>query len=209
MMRRLAFLAFLAAAAAVPAATGCSSDDSAAGGSGGSGAGTSTSTTSTGAGGDAPDVVDAIINEVSAAGDDWIELVNKGSAPFDLGGYGVADTDPDTGAPKVADAVRFPAGTTLGPGEHLLVVADQATAPGPPQTVCIPGGPDTCWYATWAVSAADGERIFVLSPDDQIVADAAYPANAVPLGQTWGRLPDTTGAFAPNAPTPGAANQGP
>jgi hypothetical protein len=81
-------------------------------------------------------------------------------------------------------------------------------APGP-QTTCLPGGPDTCFHATWAISAKDGERVYLVSPDDEVLADADYPPNAVPLGQTWGRLPDGTGAFAPNAPTPGAANQGP
>jgi hypothetical protein len=33
--------------------------------------------------------------------------------------------------------------------------------------------------------------------------------NAVVDGQTWGRLPDLTGSFGANKPTPGAANQAP
>ncbi|MFT3776513.1 MAG: hypothetical protein QM820_65060 [Minicystis sp.] len=44
---------------------------------------------------------------------------------------------------------------------------------------------------------------------DKAVDEVKYPADAVPGGQTWGRLPDGTGSFGPNKPTPGAANAGP
>ena len=202
-MDRLAFIARCTAIATALtlAAPGCGGDDSESSTSG------STATTTTTTSGTAPTDSDVVINEISASGDDWVELVNRGDAPFDLGDHALADTD--MGAPKLSEAVRFPAGTTLAPGEFLLVLADQMTAPAGPQTMCLPGGPDTCFHALWAISAKDGERVHLVSPEDEVLADADYPPNAVPLGQTWGRLPDGTGAFAANAPTPGAANQGP
>jgi hypothetical protein len=188
--------------AAMLTATACSDDTGDSSGSGGS-----TSTGTTTGGGGAPTDSDVVINEISASGDDWVEITNVGAAPFDLGGLAVADAD--MGVPKVAEAVRFPAGTTLGVGEFLLILGQQMTAPPGPQTTCLAGGPDTCYYATWGISASNGERLYVLSADDQVLAIADYPPNAVPIGQTWGRLPDGSGDFAPNAPTPGAANQGP
>jgi hypothetical protein len=192
----------LCTAATLAAAAGCSDDTEGDPSSGSASTGTST----TGAGG-APGDSDVVLNEISASGDDWVEITNVGAAPFDLGGYAVADAD--MGMPKVADAVRFPAGTTLGAGEFLLLLGQQQTAPPGPQTTCLPGGPDTCYYATWGISGSNGERLYILSAEDAVVSIADYPANAVPLGQTWGRLPDGRGDFGPNAPTPGDANQGP
>jgi len=47
--------------------------------------------------------------------------------------------------------------------------------------------------------------VFFISPNDQVLSKLEYPIEAVPAGQTWGRLPDLTGEPAANAPTPGAA----
>jgi hypothetical protein len=161
---------------------------------------------------DAPSTSSIVINEIRAVGDDWIELKNVGAAPIDLGGLVLADTDTtvDGGAPRPSDGVRFPTGTSLAPGQYLLVVADLADAGVGPQMTCLgDAGPMTCFHAGFGISASRGERIYLLQPGGAVVATADYPANAVPDGRTWGRLPDGTGAFAACAPTPGSANTAP
>lgn len=153
-----------------------------------------------------------VFNEVRAVGDDWIELKNIGTSPVDLGGLVLADTDTtvDGGAPRPSDGVRFPAGTSLAPGQYLLVVADLADAGAGPQMTCLgAGGPMTCFHAGFGISASRGERLYLLESGGAVVATADYPANAVVDGRTWGRLPDGTGAFAACAPTPGRANTAP
>ena len=161
---------------------------------------------------DAPSTPSIVINEIRAVGDDWIELKNVGTAPVDLGGLVLADTDTtvDGGAPRPSDGVRFPAGTSLAPGQYLLVVADLADAGVGPQMTCLgDAGPTTCFHAGFGISASRGERIYLLQSGGAVVATADYPANAVPDGRTWGRLPDGTGGFAACAPTPGSANTAP
>lgn len=59
-----------------------------------------------------------VFNEIRAVGDDWIEFKNVGTAPVDLGGLVLADTDTTVGgAPRPSDGVRFPASTSLAPGQ--------------------------------------------------------------------------------------------
>ena len=138
-----------------------------------------------------------------------MELGNAGSTTLDLGDYALCDTDANGGC-KVAEAVRFPKGTLLAAKEHVLVVcnkdADAGVGPG---TDCVAGGPATCFYATWKVSSKNGEGLFVLDANDAVLSETKYPANAVADGQTWGRLPDLTGAFGAGSPTPGAPNAAP
>jgi hypothetical protein len=79
-----------------------------------------------------------------------------------------------------------------------------------PHVMCLAsGGPTTCFYASWKVSASNGETVHLLDPKDAPVDEVLYPMDAVPSGQTWGRLPDATGSFAANEPTPGATNAAP
>lgn len=186
-------------------------------GEGGSGTGSTTGATSgtqsttgtgavtSGAGGGAAG--DLVVNEISAS-DDWIELFNRGSAPFDLGGLTLADQDMP-GVPKLDEAIVFPSGTTVAPGGYLFILAKQDGAPAgevQPQTMCEPG-PSPCFHAPFGLSAADGDALFVLD-DTTVIASADFPANAVPDTQSYCRLPDG-GALAPCAPTPGAANAAP
>ncbi|HTN83453.1 MAG TPA: lamin tail domain-containing protein [Sorangium sp.] len=210
--------------AAALCAAGCGSDDEPAGsGTPGAGATTSSQASSgssssgsgsggsgsggTGTGGDVTTTV--VVNEISAKGSDWIELGNPGSAAADLGGFGLCDSD-ETGLCNTGDALRFPEGTELGPGEYLLVLGDQAVEVGPgPHTTCLAEGPSSCFYATWKVSASRGETVFLISPNDQVLNQLEYPMEAAADGQTWGRLPDLTGQGGVTAPTPGAANAAP
>ncbi len=151
-----------------------------------------------------------VINEIHAIGEDWVELVNTGADSVDLSSYGIADSDA-MGVPKIVDAARFPAGTVLGPQGRAFIVAEQDPAAGVgPHDVCLTtGGPNSCFYATWGISASKGEKLFLLAPADSVVGEAEYPPNAVLEPSTWGRLPDGTGNFAETAATPGEANKAP
>lgn len=157
-----------------------------------------------------PGMARLVVNEMRASGDDWVELYNAGDAPIDLGGYGVADTEADGGAPRTSLAVRFPTGTTLGPGQYLFILADVADAGAGAQTSCLAdSGIARCYHAGWAISASRGETLSVIDARDNVVVRVTYPPNAAPSGQSWGRLPNGTGEFAANRPTPGASNQAP
>lgn len=153
-----------------------------------------------------------VINEVRASSEDWVELYNPRSVPMDLSGYGLADTDTavDGGAARVAGAVRFPAGTTLAPGQYLIVQANLSDAGAGPQMQCLMGAVMRCFHASWGISASRGETVYLLDRADRTVASVGYPgAMSVASGQTWARIPNATGDFAPARPTPGAANAAP
>lgn len=174
--------------------------------------------TDAGAAGDVPSAVDAggatgrvVINELRATGGDWVELYNPGTAPVDLGGYILADTDTmaDGGAPRLAEATTFPAGTTLAPRAHLLVVVDLTDAGVGVQTGCLMGQAAQCLHGRFGISAGNGETVYLLDPTMRVVDAAQYPPNAAPTDRTWGRVPDGTGAFVVTRPTPAAPNATP
>ncbi len=175
-----------------------------------SGAGTSTATSSSASSGVAPGAT-IVINEIEGKGGNWVELKNTGTTSADIGGYGLCDdVDPTKGHTcDMTNIVIFPNGTTLPPGGYLLVVGNEPSDAGVgPQVSCLPdGGPTTCFYATWKISSSSGEMVHLLDGSLKVVDEELYPMNAVPSGQTWGRLPDGTGAFAANEPTPGATNE--
>jgi len=174
------------------------------------GGGTTGSTGGTGTGGSGGAATPLVINEISATGEEFVEIVNPTSDAISLADYALADTDPVTSAPKTADAARFPQGTMIAAGEHLVVLCGQAAADGVgPHATCGTGGPASCFYATWNVSAKNGEKVYLLSPADEILAEAPYPQNAAAVGNSWGRFPDATGAFTETVPTPGKANATP
>ena len=156
-----------------------------------------------------PDVAGArlVINEISAVGDEWVELYNAGSSTVDLSNVQVADSETD-GGPRASRAMRFPSGTMLSPGQYVLVLANQSDAGVGPQTRCLDGGPTTCFHASWSLSASRGETVWVLASTGDVTLQELYPMNAAMDGQSWGRLPNGTGAFAVNRPTPGAVNAG-
>ncbi len=149
-----------------------------------------------------------VVNEMAASGGDWVELFNTGLAAVDVSNHGVADREDDGGV-RVARAVRFPTGTVVPGLGYLVVMGNIADAGAGVQTACGMGGPPTCFHATWGVGSSAGDTISFVSPTDQVLAQGVYPPNAVPSGQTWGRLPNGNGAFVANSPTIGAANRAP
>lgn len=155
-----------------------------------------------------------VINEINAIGtSEWVELVNPSATPADLCGYAMADSL-KVGGPDLTNAIRFPPGSTIPAGGYLIVLGDQTAEPTPtPHKDCLPNAPpgSVCFYANWKISAANGEFMYFLSANDEMVTSAEYPMNAIdPLSGagTWSRLPDKTGDFAASkTPTPGAENK--
>lgn len=153
-------------------------------------------------------------NEVSAAGDEWLELYNTGTSDFDLSGYGITDTDKSTGQPRVSKAMRFPNGTKLPKSGFVLVLLGKSNStPGPYSAdACLPGVAMGCFYALFSVSESRGEALHLLAADDSEVSSIIYPADLAfeaGAGLTACRIPDGSGDLTTCSATPGALNQVP
>jgi hypothetical protein len=146
-----------------------------------------------------------VVNEIRAKGAEFVELYNPTSNAIDLSGVKVADTIADSGCPKISEALVFPNGTSLPSGQYVVVRTSSGDAGGP-FADCIDAG-IPCWQATWGISNSQGESVFILTGGDVIATTGYYPPLAVDSGLSWGRLPNGTGSFAANTPTPGGPNQ--
>ncbi len=62
-----------------------------------------------------------MINEVSASGDDWVELYNSSTADKNIGGYKIYDDE--------TDKYTIPQNTTIPAGGFLVLICD-GTATG-------------------------------------------------------------------------------
>ncbi|MCB9689138.1 MAG: CotH kinase family protein [Alphaproteobacteria bacterium] len=103
-----------------------------------------------------------LLDEHGTTGD-WIELYNAASHPVDLGGWWLADDeDPDW---------EIPSGTTIGPGEHLVVWADGDEGP---------------LHADFSLSRR-GETVTLFSPDGRPADALTWPE--LPKDVAWGRFP--------------------
>jgi hypothetical protein len=147
-----------------------------------------------------------VVNEMSGAGDDYIELFNAGQDTADLSGLRIADQE-SPGTPKLASAVTLPTGTTLPKGAYLFILCGVSNPSPDPVTDCAPG-PAPCFQADFKLSNMDGDAVFLVDGDDEVLEEDAYPGG-LDDGTSWSRLPNGTGAFGEGAATPGAANEGP
>lgn len=147
-----------------------------------------------------------VINEMSGAGDDYIELFNAGTDTADLSGLRIADQE-SPGVPKLTDAVELPVGTTLPKGAYLFILGGVKDPAVGPSTDCAPG-PAPCFQAGFKLSNADGDAVFLVDADDKVLEEDAYPGGLAD-GSTWSRLPNGTGAFGEGDATPGAENAAP
>jgi len=147
-----------------------------------------------------------VINELSGAGDDFIELFNAGTDAVDLSGIRVADQD-TPGVPKLSSATALPDGTSLPAGAYLFILGGQAQGSSAPQTMCTPG-PAPCFWASYKLSNKNGDAVFLVDKNDAVLQSVTYPGNLA-TGETWSKLPNGTGPFANGASTPGAANHAP
>jgi hypothetical protein len=108
--------------------------------------------------------------------DDWVELVNTGTQSLDLTDWGLSDDANNPGK------WRFPAGTTLGPKDYLLVWLDEDGSQGP-------------LHANFKL-LAQGESISLCGP----AATGNVPVDSVTFGpqdqdRSLGRIPNGSGPF--------------
>jgi hypothetical protein len=159
-----------------------------------------------------PSLDNIAVNELQGAGTEWLELYHWGGGELALDQYGLADTDEDTGLPRIDNALRFPADTQLASGGFLLVLLGKDdAAPGPyTRDACLPDVDSGCLYATFSISEARGEAVHLITPDDEALLNVNFPANlAAPdeSNSTVCRLPDGTGELTSCVPTPAAVNR--
>ena len=126
-----------------------------------------------------------VINEIAAKGDpfDWFELHNTLSDPIGLFAFLVADDLTDA-----SKRVAFPPGTEIQPGEYLQFEVDSDN---------------------WAGFKLGGdEELGIWMVDGTLVAMVDWDEGDSGEGQSYARIPDTSGGFQTvGNPTPGAANQ--
>lgn len=149
-----------------------------------------------------------MINELAATDVvDFVELANASTSSQVVGDLRVADADED-GGPRLATATSLVGAATMDPGDRLVVVGGYASAAPGPQRECS-GGISPCFQASWGIGASEGETMYLLSPTDLIVDQVTYPGKDVPVGQSWGRVPDLAGPFTAAVPTPLLPNAAP
>lgn len=141
------------------------------------------------------------LKDEDGAASDWIEIYNPGSAPFDLGGYHLTDTQTNP------TRWTFPAGTVVQPGAYLVVFAS-----GKDRTVV--GKP---LHTNFSLAGGDrGDSCLQQSTEYLAITNKS----GTPVQPEWNPYPTQTpdvsyGLLAANAtatraffatPTPGAAN---
>lgn len=132
------------------------------------------------------DGVSLRINEVMASptdgSADWIEIFNTGNESLDLGSYALSN---DMNHPR---KWQFPAGTTLGPQEYMIVFCDSSALPRQSSYLCVPFSLSACGGYTLCLSTPGG-RIFDTVYMPQQIGDVSYGRSD--SGQT-GYLPSVT-----------------
>ena len=126
---------------------------------------------------------EVVINEIVAAGmPDFFELHNPSGVAVDLTGWHFTEhieEQPERGA--------FADGTTLGPGEFLVVEVDSTGA---------------------GFRLGGQEELAIFDDEGRLVDSVDWDEGDSPLGQSFGRFPDGSGPFKTlSTATPGAANQ--
>ncbi len=144
-----------------------------------------------------------LLNEVSGSGE-WIEIVNAGTSAVDISGWKVADTDKDTGGPKVGEAAVFLAGTVLSPRAYALVKGGGVDAGKP----CPNGDQSYCVFAEFGISNKNGETIFLLDPKDAVLGSVVFPPNDAGKDTSLSRVPSGVpdAGFVNRPESPGAKN---
>lgn len=103
-----------------------------------------------------------VITELFLAADaQWLEVLNPGEAELDLGGLELRNNG--------GDAYAVPAGTTIAPGERLVIASDDGTA----ATI----GADLAWggIGTLAFAAGAGDRVTLFGAE--VVASVGVDAS--------------------------------
>ncbi|HVY45628.1 MAG TPA: hypothetical protein VHB21_07095 [Minicystis sp.] len=113
--------------------------------------------------------------------------------------------------PDVSNPTTFAAKTSIPAHGYVVVSCGQSDdGGGILQSTCLTDGrPSMCFHATWNISSSSGDTVFLLGPSGQVLLSTVYPANAVPDGHTYGRIPDMPGDDTATQPTPAAPTQVP
>lgn len=119
---------------------------------------------------------------------DWVELYNSSNVAVDLSNYGLSD---NVGR---ARKWQFPEGTTIGPGEYLVVLCD-----GQSQLTTT-----TRLHASFKILRAGGETVCLSDPTGKILDKLVMPL--VPTNTSYGRTLGLAGFFYYDTPTPKASN---
>ncbi len=132
-----------------------------------------------------------VINELYPGGvddshPDWVEMKNRGAVAIELMGYRFTDTNYQ---------FEFPPGVSIPPGGYLVLELWREANPGPVQPL----------RAQFQLNRTEGEEVYLVAPDG--VVDAVQLPPGLSRDVSWGRIPDGTGPFEANSPTPGAQNR--
>ncbi|MDG2122078.1 MAG: lamin tail domain-containing protein [Verrucomicrobiales bacterium] len=144
---------------------------------------------------------DVRINEIMAANtlsvededgsnSDWIELANHGATPADLSGYFLTDD------PTNPELWQFPLGTTIAPGDTLLVFASNKNRTTPGEEI----------HTNFRLDN-DGEYLALVFPDGTTIVDSIEPTfPPLPADITYGLNPAADRFVYFTTPTPDAPN---
>ncbi|NUN14912.1 MAG: lamin tail domain-containing protein [Myxococcales bacterium] len=129
------------------------------------------------------------INEIyvsATPGDlDWVELVNLGDQDMDLGGFKLTN---DSKKP-FSSWDTLEGGTSIAPGQYLVLFAGDAGV-----------------NASFSFELSQPGSLILAMPDGTFVGAVQWSANDIPVGKSFSRIPNGTGAFQAADPTPEEPN---
>ena len=129
---------------------------------------------------------DSLYADEAGEYDDWIELYNAGNVDLALAGYFLSDDADELTKWSFPDA-------TIPAGGYLIIWADKDSD-------------QSGLHADFKLSA-DGEGLYVLSPDTMIIDQVLFAAQASNV--SFGRFPNGTGSFSVMTPSFLAPNENP
>lgn len=123
-----------------------------------------------------------LLNEIDCNGVDWVEIVNSGSASYEIGGWTLTDS-----LTKSDHFYAIPDGTTLTAGQHWVVKKKSDAEEG----------------FSFGIKCAS-DTLYLLDKKMLRMDETTPPA--VAKTHTWARYPDATGDWQIAFPTAGSAN---
>lgn len=118
---------------------------------------------------------------------DWVELVNEGREPINIGGFGLSD---NISWPR---KWRIPQGTTLMAGERKVIFLDKTKQ-----------SKTSGLHAPYALKRSGGETMTLSDPSGRILDKIHLPS--IPVDFSYGRVSGKDGFFYFDAPSPGSEN---
>lgn len=139
-----------------------------------------------------------VINEINSSPDDWVELMNLGTAEINLSGYEIRDNSDD-------HRWKFAEGTQLAAGELLIVDADTDGQAYDDQTDTYAAGEFGA-----AIGIGSGDSIRLYDQEGNLLDEYSWTEHASYEGDaalaSFGRYPDGTGSFELTKETKGLKN---